>query len=156
VWTFGHAVREIERSHDYVVVEESATKGAVILFGAFAVLDPFIFRNAVGGAFAVGVVLSIFFAMLTFYAAIASSFVANRSRGVLIVRRRIGALALEKVYGASTIDRIFVRVTIKGNGLAVRFKSGRSKGLTMSLGSGDNLENAAAALNQFLYTLHRG
>jgi len=156
VWTFGHAVREIERSHDYVVVEESATKGAVILFGAFAVLDPFIFRNAMGGAFVVGVVLSIFFAMLTFYAAIASWFVANRSRGVLIVRRRIGALAFEKVYGASTIDRIFVRVTIKGNGLAVRFKSGRSKGLTMSLGSGDNLENAAAALNQFLYTLHRG
>jgi hypothetical protein len=156
VWTFGHAVREIERSHDYVVVEESATKGAVILFGPFAVLDPFIFRNAVGGAFAVGVVLSIFFAMLTFYAAIASSFVADRSRQVLIIKRRIGALAFEKVYGASTIDRIFVRVTIKGNGLAVRFKSGRSKGLTMSLGSGDNLENAAAALNQFLHTPHRG
>ncbi len=109
-----------------------------------------------GGAFAVGVVLSIFFAMLTFYAAIASSFVANRSRGILIVRRRIGALAFEKVYDASTIDRVFVRVTIKGNGLAVRFKSGRSTGLTMSLGSGHNLENAAAALNQFLYTLHRG
>ena len=156
MWTFGHAVREIERSHDYVVVEESATKGAVILFGPFAVLDPFIFRNAVGGAFAVGVVLSIFFAMLTFYAAIASSFVADRSRQVLIIKRRIGALAFEKVYGASTIDRIFVRVTIKGNGLAVRFKSGRSKGLTMSLGSGDNLENAAAALNQFLHTPHRG
>jgi len=62
----------------------------------------------------------------------------------------------EKVYDASTIDLIFVRVTNKGNGLAVRFKSGRSKSLTMSLGSGDSVEAAAAALNQFLYVPHRG
>ena len=108
-----------------------------------------------GNAFAVGVVLGFFMAGLAVYAAISSSFVADRSRRVLIIKRRIGVLAFEKVYDASTIDRVFVRVTIKGNGLAVRFKSGRSKGLTMSLGSED-LEDAAAALNQFLYVPHRG
>ena len=104
----------------------------------------------------VGLVLGFFFAGIALYAATRSSFAASRSRGVLIVKRRIGALAFEKVYDASTIDRIFVRVTMKGKGLAVRFKSGRSKGLTMSLSSEDGLEDAAAALNQFLYVPHRG
>ena len=139
VWKFGHAVREIERSQHHVVVEETATKGAVILSGAFALLDPVVFRNATGNAFAVGLAPAFFFATIALYAAVRSSFVANRSRRVLIVNRRIGALAFEKIYDASTIDRIFVRVTIKGNGVAVRFKSGRSKALTMSLGSGDSL-----------------
>jgi hypothetical protein len=150
VWTFGHSVREIERSQHHVVVEETATKGAVIIFGAFALLEGVVFRNAAGNARAVGLALGLFFAAIALYAAVRSSFVANRSRRVLIVNRRIGALAFEKVYDASTIDRIFVRVTIKGNGLAVRFKSGRSKGLTMSLSSVDPLEDAAATLNQFL------
>lgn len=118
MWTFGHSVREIERSHHEVVVEETSTKGAVILFGA--------------------------------------SFAADRTRRALIIKRRIGILTREKVYDAGTIDRIFVRVTINGDGLAVRFKSGRSKSLTMSLGSGVSLEDAAAALNQFLYVPHRG
>ena len=156
MWTFGHLIREIERSHQQVVVEETATKGAVIGFGAFALLDLVSFRTAHGQAFAVGVVLAFFMSGLVLYAAISSSFVADRSRRVLIIKRRIGILTREKVYDAGTIDRIFVRVTINGDGLAVRFKSGRSKSLTMSLGSGVSLEDAAAALNQFLYVPHRG
>ncbi len=103
-----------------------------------------------------GVVLAFFMASLALYAAVSSSFVADRTRRALIIKRRIGVLTWEKVYEASTIDRIFVRVTSKGNGLAVRFKSGRSKSLTMLLGSGDSVEDAAAALNQFLYMPHRG
>jgi hypothetical protein len=156
VWTFGHLIREIERSHQQVVVEETATKGAVIGFGAFALLDLVSFRKAHGQAFAVGVVLAFFMSGLVLYAAISSSFVADRSRRVLIIKRRIGVLTLEKVYEAKEIDRIYVRSTSKGSGLYARFKSGRSKGLTMSLGCGDSLEEVAAALNQFLCVPHRG
>jgi hypothetical protein len=137
-------------------VEETATKGAVIVFGAFALLDLVSFRRAVGNVFALGMVLALFMAGLALYAAISSSFVADRTRRALIIKRRIGILTRERVYDASTIDRIFVRATLKGNGLAVRFKSRRSKSLTMSLGSGDRLEDAAAALNQFLNVPHRG
>lgn len=138
------------------MVEETTTKGAVIGFGAVALLDLVSFRKARGQGFAIGLALAFFKPGLALYAAISSSFVADRGRRVLIIKRRIGVLTFEKVYEASTIDRIFVRVTIKGNGPAVRFKSGRSKSLTMSLGSGDSLEDAAAALNQFLYIPQRG
>ena len=156
MWTFGHSVREIERSHHEVVVEEAATKGALIEFGAFALLDLVSFRKARGQALAVGVALGFLLAGLALYAAISSSFVADRSRRVLIIRRRLGVLTLKKAYEAKEIDRVYVRSTSKGSGLYVRFKSGRSKGLTTSLGSGDGLEDAAAALNQFLYVPHRG
>jgi hypothetical protein len=113
VWTFGHSVREIERSHHQVVVEETATKGAAILFGAFALLDLVGFRRAVGNEFVVGVVLAFFMAGLALYAAISSSFVADRTRRALIIKRRIGILTRERVYDASIIDRIFVRATLK-------------------------------------------
>jgi len=44
----------------------------------------------------VGVVLAFFMSGLVLYAAISSSFVADRSRRVLIIKRRIGVLTLEK------------------------------------------------------------
>jgi hypothetical protein len=150
VWTFGHAVREIERSHQQVIVEETPTTGAILLFAAFAFLMLISLRNTVG------MLLAFFCAAIALYAAVGSSFVADRNRRVLVIKRRVWVWTFERVYEASTIDRVFVRATIKGDGLAVRFKSGRSKELTMSLGFGDNLEDAAAALNQFLYTPHRG
>ena|ERR1700733_6262151 len=106
LWTFGHAVREIERSRHYVVIEETATKGAVIGFGAFALLDLLSFRNAVGNTFAVGVVLAFFSAGVALYASIRSSFVADRNRRVLVIKRGIGVFTFEKVYEASAIDRI--------------------------------------------------
>jgi hypothetical protein len=39
---------------------------------------------------------------------------------------------------------------MKGSGLALRFKSGRTKGLTMSLGWESRLENFSATLNSYL------
>ncbi len=157
MWTFGHSVREVERSHHEVVVEETATKGAIILFGAFAILDLVSFRKARGQALAMGVALGFLMAGLALYSAISSDFVADRSRRVLIIKRRFGVLTLKKkAYDAKEMDRVYVRSTSKGSKLYVRFKSGRSKGLTTSLGSGDGLEDAAAALNKFLYVPHRG
>lgn len=99
-----------------------------------------------------GIVLALWLASFGLYAAISSSFIADRNRRVLVVRRRVGRWTFERIYEATTIDRVYVRSTIKGSGLAVRFKSGRSKGLTMSLGFATNLEGMAAALNHFLYT----
>jgi hypothetical protein len=156
VWTFGHAVREIERTHHQVVLEETATKGAAWMFGAFALLDLIAFRNARGNVLTIGIALAAFLASLALYAAVQSLFVADRGRRILVVKRRIGVLAYEKVYWARDIDRVFVHSTINGSGLSLRFKSGRSKRLTMSLGLGDNLDDAAAALNEFLYTPHHG
>jgi hypothetical protein len=149
MWTLGHAVREVERSDHYVVVEETATTGAVMLFGAFACLTLAIFRNVLG------LVLAFFFASLAVYAAVRSSFVADKGRGVLVIKRQIGPWNRERHYDARAIDRVFVPITIKGNGLAVRFKSGRRMSLTMSLGFDSDLEGAAAALNEFLHTPHR-
>ena len=107
-----------------------------------------VYRNAVG------VVLAFFFACFGLYAAVKSLFVGDRNRGVLVIKRRIGQWTFERVYEARAIDQIYVRFTIKGSGLAVRFKSGRSKDLTMSLGTATNLEDAAAALNHFLHKPH--
>lgn len=103
-----------------------------------------------------GMALSVFLAFLALYAAVRSSFVADRNRRVSVVKRRIGVLTFEKVYEAQDIDRVCVRFTLNGSGLYLRFKSGRSKSLTMSLGFGDALDDAAAALNEFLYVPHRG
>jgi hypothetical protein len=144
VWTFGHAVREIERTRYHVVVEETATTGAAVLFLAFAFFELIVFRNAVGA------LLASFTASIGLYASGRSSFIADRQHCVLVIQRRIMLWTFERVYEAPTIDRIYVRFTIKGSGLAVGFKSGRSKDLTLSLGSAANLEAAAAALNHFL------
>jgi UDP-N-acetylmuramyl pentapeptide phosphotransferase/UDP-N-acetylglucosamine-1-phosphate transferase len=38
MWNFGHTVREIERSHNHVVIEETATIGGIWLFGGLALL----------------------------------------------------------------------------------------------------------------------
>ena len=144
MWKLGHAVREIERSHQRLVVEETATTGAAVLFGALALVTLIAFRHTIG------VVFTLFFAAVGLYAVVRSSFVADRTRRVLVIKRRIALWNFERVYEAKTIDRVYVRSTIKGSGLAVRFKSGRSKYLTMSLGSATGLEGIAGALNQFL------
>ena len=111
---------------------------------AFALLTLIVFRTAIGAG------LALFFASIGLYSAVRSSFIADRTRGILVIKRQIVLWTFERVYEANTIDRIFVRVTIRGSGLAVRFKSGRSKDLTMSLGSANTLDGAAAALNHFL------
>jgi hypothetical protein len=47
---------------------------------------------------------------------------------------------------------VYVWQTIKGSGLALRFKSGRSKGLTMSLDTQTDLDPLYAILNYYLNT----
>jgi hypothetical protein len=156
VWTFGHSVREIERTHQQVIVEETATTGAVVLFGGFAFLALIAFRNANGNLRAIGLAITVFLASIAAYAAVGSTFTADRSRRALVVKRRIGVLTYEKVYEARDIDSVFVHRTINGSGLSLRFQSGRTKGLTMSLGFGDSVDGLAAALNHFLHVPHRG
>jgi hypothetical protein len=150
MWTLGHSVREVERSSNQVVVTESATVGAAGIFGAFAVLSFIVYRSRAGA------VLTLFFASVATYAAVNSDFVADRNCGELVVRRRVGPWAIRRAYQARTIDQIYVRRSFhKGSGLAVRFKSGRSKNLTMSLGWTPDLDRIAATLNHFLHTPHR-
>jgi hypothetical protein len=86
------------------------------------------------------------------HAAVRSSFIADRSHQIFLIKRRIDRWTIERSYEAKSIERIYVRNTIKGSGLAVRFKSGRTKDLTMSLSFETGLEDIAAALNHFLQT----
>lgn len=143
MWRLGHAVREIERSHQHVVVEETATTGAAWLFGAFTCLVLFINRETIG------VVLAVLFAFYAMYASVTSLFIADRDRRVLVVKRRVALWTFASRYESRSLDRVYVRRTLKGPALAVRFRSGRSRNLTMSLGA-DHLERAAGALNHFL------
>jgi hypothetical protein len=149
VWTLGHAVREIERSHQRVVVEETPTIGVAIAFTVLTAFILVVFRSAIGAFLALWPV------SLGLYSSVRSSFTADRNRRILLIERRVFVWTFERVYEAEAIDRVYVRDTIKGSGLALRFKSGRSKDLTMSLGAGGSLNSAAAALNHFLCTPHR-
>ncbi len=146
---FGHSVTEKERSSLHVVVSETATTWTAAMFGGFAVLSLFLYRGIAGA------ILTLFFACWAAYAAVASEFVADRGRGELLVRRRIGPWSITRAYPVTDIAGVYVRRSFhKGNGLAVRFKSGRSKGLTMSLDWEPNLDPVAASLNHFLHTSH--
>ena len=131
----------------HVVISETATTGAAVIFGGFAVLSLFLYNGIAAAA------IIVFFAAWAFYAAVSSKFVADRSRGELLVERRIGPWSIRRIYPAAEIAGVYVRRTIdKGSGLAVRFKSGRSKALTLSLGWEPDLDYVAATLNQFLHT----
>ena len=145
-WSRRAGSREVGRTHQQIVVEETPTTAAVFIFGGFACLA-LIARDRIG------VVLALVLGSIALYAAVRSTFVADRNRHVLLIKRRILFWTFERVYEASAIDRIYVRYMGRGgSGLAVRFKSGRSKSLTMSLGSGRGLDGLAGALNHFLYT----
>jgi hypothetical protein len=146
----GHSVREIDRSSTHLVVVETATTGAALVFGGLAVLCLFL-DGGVAGA-----MITTFSAVWSLYSAVASDFIADRSRRELRVRRRLGPWSITKTYRADTIDRVYVRQTIKGSGLALRLKSGRTKGLTMSLDWKPRLEGVSSALNHFLHTPSRG
>jgi hypothetical protein len=143
----GHSVKETERSSMHVVVSESATTWVAVMLSGFAVLSLFIYRGIAG------LLVMLFFACWAAYAAVASEFVADRGRGELLVRRRIGPWSITRAYPATEIAGVYVRGSVwKGNGLILRFKSGRSKGLTTSLDWDPDLDRAAASLNHFLHT----
>jgi hypothetical protein len=159
MWSFGHSVREIERSHHRVVIEESATIGAVLLFGGFALLTLLLWmtRSRSSGATLVeeapGAFAVLFFALLALYASVRSIYTADRPSRRLIVERRILFSTIRTAYDAHTIDRVYVRHTKKGSGFCVRFKSGRNKRLSMSL-EFTSLEAFTVALNTILYSHH--
>lgn len=134
----------IERSHQRLVVEETATTGTAIIFVVAALSTLSIFRNEMA------VIISLFFASAALYAGVRSRFIADRTRGELAIKRQVSFWHFERAYEAKAIDRICVRYTIKGSGLEVRFRSGKKKSLTMSLGSATGLESLAGALTHFL------
>jgi hypothetical protein len=159
MWSFGHFVREIERSHTHVVIEETATTGAVWLFGGMTLLvlvfwltRPRSFESTVADE-AVGAFGVMFFAFFVLWASVRSTYTGDRRSGQLLVERRILFRKLRTAYDAHTIDRVYVRDTRKGSGLYVRFKSGRKKRLSTSLES-ISLEAFTVALNSALYTHH--
>jgi hypothetical protein len=119
--TFGHSVAEVERSHQHVVIRETATWGAALGFGTAAVLTAVAWRQLLG------FVIALFLAAVALYASVTSDFIADRDRRCLIVRRRIGgAWSKQKAYDSAGIDRVYVRYTGKGCGLAVRLKVGQA------------------------------
>jgi hypothetical protein len=157
MWSFGHSVREIERSHDHVVIEETATIGGVWLFGFMTLLvfalwstRPRPSESALSDE-AVGAFAVMFFAFLTLWASVRSTYTADRRSRQLVIERRILFQTLRTAYDAHTIDQIHVRDTGKGSGLYVRFNSGRKKRLSMSL-EFVSLEAFAIALNTTLHT----
>ena len=159
MWSFGHSVREVERSHNRVVVEETATTGAVWFFAGMALLVLALWltrprpsksplaEEAVG-AFAV-----LFFALFALWASVRATYTADRCRSQLLIERRILFWTLRTAYDAHTIERIYVRDTQKGSELYVRFKSGRNKRLSVSL-EFLSLEAFAVALDTTLHTHH--
>jgi hypothetical protein len=143
----GHSVKETQRSSMHVVVSETPTTWVAAMFGAFAVLSLFLYGGVAGA------ILTLFFACWAAYAAVASEFVADRGRGELLVRRRIGPWSITRAYPVTDVAGVYVRQSgvRKGSGLAVRFKSGHTKGLTMSLDWEPDLHRAAASLNHYLH-----
>jgi hypothetical protein len=141
----GHSIVERDRSATSIVVSETATLWAAVLFGGFAVLSVVLYRGIASA------VMALYLASWAIYASVASEFVADCRRQELVVRRHIGPLSIKTVYPASSIAQIYVRRTYsKGSGLALRLKSGHSKGLTMSLGRDGDLDALAGSLNHFL------
>jgi hypothetical protein len=159
MWSFGHSVREVERSHDHVVIEETATTGAVWIFGGLVSLVLLLWltrpkpTQARPSEEAVGALAVIFFTALALWASVRATYTADRRKGLLVIERRILFWTVRSAYDAYTIDRVYVRDTQKGSGLYVRFKSGRKKRLSVSM-EFTSLEPLAIALNTALYTHH--
>jgi hypothetical protein len=157
--SFGHSVREIERSHEHVVIEETATTGAVWLFGGIALLvlvfwltSPRASELSLSGE-AAGVCALMFFAFLALWASVRSTYSADRRSGQLVIERTILFQTFRTAYDAHTIDRVYVRHTTKGSGLYLQLKSGRKKRLSVSFAFG-SIDPFAMALNTALHT-HR-
>lgn len=156
MWSFGHSVREVERSPQRVVIEETATTGSAWLFGgaALGTLLLWITRPRSSGSTlaeeAVGACAVLYFGLLALLASVRSTYKADRTSNYLLVERRVLRWTMRTSYDAHTIQRIEVRQTNKGSGLYVHFKSRRCKKLSWSLG-GIPLEAYAVSLNNTLY-----
>jgi hypothetical protein len=160
MWSFGHSVREIERSNNHVAIEETATTGGVWVFGGMALLVLVLWLTRPRSSSrltlaeeAVGAFAVMFFAFLALWASMRSTYTADRLSGQLVIERRILFRTLRTAYDVHTIERIYVRDTQKGSGLYVRFKDGRKKRLSASM-EFISLEAFAAVLNSTLHTHH--
>lgn len=114
-------VKEIQRAHDHVVLEERPITAVAWFFAGLAVVALIWLWNTAA------VALSLVPALFGLHASVESLFIANRLERLLIVRRRLALWTFEKRYATQTIHRIYVRDTLKGSALALRFKSGGSK-----------------------------
>jgi hypothetical protein len=157
MWSFGHRVREVERSHDRVAFEETQALSVVWVFAlvsfaaGFAAVRNVLVRGDLRAS-VIGLALLLWFGALALYTLVGSTFIVDRSLGKLIVQRRIALWSLQKTYRTETIDRLVVVETQKGSGLAVHFKSGKRKTLTTSLGENFIVVEAAAlALNVYMH-----
>jgi hypothetical protein len=99
MWTLGHSVREVGRTRDSITIEETATKEAVLIFGAIA-LAPLIATYGTP-RFAVGGVITLLFVSAALYASVRSTFTADRSKGHLVVDRHIAIWTKRRVYQSS-------------------------------------------------------
>lgn len=73
VLEFSHSVKEIERTSQRIVVEETATMGAVVFFGLLALLTTTAFFSSAG------IALGLFFASIAVYSGVRSLFIADRT-----------------------------------------------------------------------------
>jgi hypothetical protein len=155
--SFGHSVRAIEHSHHRVVIEETATTGAVWLFGGAALIALSLWvakPRPHGSTFAqeaVGACAVLFFASIALYASVRSTYTADRPTRQLVIERRILGWTLRTAYDAHMIDHVYVRETPRGSGLYIRFKSGSRKRLSQSMDF-FQLEAFGVALNTALDT----
>ena len=158
MWSFGHSVREIERSHQRVLIEETSANGCVRLFGTFALLTFFLWvmkSRSTHSTPAQEVALAItflFFAAVALYASVRSTFKVDRASHQLTINRVIVGFTLASSYDAHAVERLYVRQTRKGSGLYLRLKSGQDKKLSWSLDFFP-LEAVAGTLNQALSIL---
>lgn len=133
----------MEQSPHRVIVEETPHHVAVWIFTVFAVLTLISLRDLQG------IVLSPCFASLALYASTRSRFTFNRSAQVLTIWRSVAFWKFEKHYPIPELQEVYIRPGVKGNTLAVRFKSGRSRDLTTSFHR-QHLEETAKTLNRFI------
>jgi hypothetical protein len=81
-----------------------------------------------------------------------SNFIADKILRRLVIERRLFFLKWDRSYDSLNIDHAYVIASPKGgSGIGVRFRSGRKKSLTMTLGYQYlACESAVVALNSFL------
>lgn len=140
MWSFGHRVRIVERSHHRVVMEEVPTMTAAWFFGGFALLtisltltSPRVPNSGPGGCL-VGIAAFFYFASLAVYSTVRSTCIADRESDHVILERRILFWTVRTAFDAAEIEKIAIQNTRKGDGLYIRFRSGRKKSISLFAG----------------------
>jgi hypothetical protein len=150
----GHDVRKVEHSRHRVVIEATPSIPIIALFGAMAVLVVALTATAPKKPaidYCIPVVAMVFFASFALNGSVRSTLTADRTAGQLIIARTLLFWTFTQTYESYLIDRVYVRDTQKGSALRVRFKSGRTRRLTLWYDfRTEPLQQAALALNEGL------